>query len=71
MTSIVPPWQTGDTDLSDEVYDALVPLDGFPKGTRGGPRIYRYKDWWVCVSTSDFGDMLVGRWGDLGRGDNR
>lgn len=61
-----PPWKTGDVELPDAVYDALVPLDGFPEGTRGGPRIYSYEDrWWVCVSLSDFGDLLVGAWGDL------
>lgn len=60
-----PPWETGAVDLSDEVYGALEPLDGFPKGSRGGPRIYRYERWWVSVSLSDFGDILVGPWGEL------
>lgn len=68
-----PPWNTGDMDLlSDEVYDALVPLDGFPKGSRGGPRIYSYLDhWWVSISLSDFGDLLVGSWGELSRDANK
>lgn len=64
-TAAVPPFKTGDYDMADEVYDALEPLDGFPKGSRGGPRIYRYGRWWVVVSTSDFGDLLVGPWGVL------
>lgn len=58
-----PPWETGSMDIPDEVYDALIPLDGFPKGSRGGPRIYRYDRWWVSISLSDFGDLLVGPWG--------
>ena len=65
---MTPPWRTGDHDIPDEVYDALEALDGFPKGSRGGPRIYRYEDWWVCISLSDFGDVFVGPWGPLGNG---
>lgn len=52
-------------DVSDEVYAALEPMDGFPKGTRAGARPYRYRDWWVVISLSDFGDLLVGAWGPL------
>lgn len=63
---VAPPWQTGDVDMSDEVYEALVPLDGFAKGTRGGPRPYSFNgEWWVVVSLSDFGDLIVGAWGPL------
>lgn len=54
-------------DLDDAVYDALVPLDGYRKGSRGGPRPYIYEGrWWVVVSLSDFGDLLVGAWGPIG-----
>jgi hypothetical protein len=60
-----PPWTTGDTDLPGPLYAALEPLDGFPKGSRGGPRIYRYRRWWLVVSLSDFGDLVVGQWGEL------
>lgn len=56
--------QAGDTDLEDDVYDALVPIDGYAKGSRGGPRPFwltvdedRYV---VVVGLSDFGDLLVG-----------
>jgi len=63
--SAAPPFTTGDMDLPDEVYDALEPLDGFPKGSRGGSRIYRYRQWWVAISHSDFGDIIVGAWGAL------
>lgn len=65
MSDISPPWKMGDAEMSDATYDALVPLDGYPKGSRGGPRIYAYDRWWVVVSLSDFGDLLVGQWGDL------
>lgn len=61
-----PPFQTGDREMSDEVYEALVPLDGYVKGSRGGPRPYSYDDkWWVVVSLSDFGDLFVKDWGPL------
>lgn len=60
-----PPWKMGE-EPSDEMYAALEPLDGFRKGSRGGPRIYSYEGrWWVVVTLSDFGDALVGQWGDL------
>lgn len=70
---MTPPFRTGDTDMPDAVYDALVPLDGFPKGSRGGPRPYTWTDgdgrgWWVVVSVSDFGDLLVGAWGPIRAG---
>lgn len=53
-----------DTAMDDDVYDALVPLDGFRKGSRGGPRPYRLdadgRSFILVVSLSDFGDVLVG-----------
>lgn len=55
--------------IPDAIYDALVPLDGYPKGSRGGPRPYVYsngaKAWWVVVSVSDFGDEFVGQSGPI------
>ena len=64
-----PPFSTGDVDMLDEVYDLLQPLDGFPKGSRGGPRPYSItwndRRWWVVVSLSDFGDLIVGQWGPI------
>lgn len=60
-----PPFEQGDVDMDDEVYTALVPMDGFPKGSRGGPRPYRYGRWWVIVGLSDFGDLFVGPWGPV------
>jgi hypothetical protein len=56
--------------MSTDVYEALQPMDGYPKGTRGGPRPYRYDDpdghaWWVIVSLSDFGDEYVGMYGPI------
>ena len=60
------PWKTGDVHLTDDVYEALVPLDGYPKGSRGGPRPYTYGGrWWVVLGLSDFGDLLVGAWGPI------
>lgn len=58
------PPETGDDELEDDVYEALVPMDGWIKGSRGGPRPY-YLDcdgrrYIVVVSISDFGDCLVG-----------
>lgn len=61
-----PPWQSGSMDISDEVYDALVPMDGYPKGSRGGSRVYNYQDqFWLVLSHTDFGDVIVGQWGKL------
>lgn len=59
------PFVQGATSLPDDVYDALVPLDGFPKGSRGGPRPYVYEDedglvWWAIIGLSDVGDLTVG-----------
>lgn len=63
------PWKRGDIELPDGVYEALVPLDGYSKGSRGGPRPYLYENddgkWWVIVNLSDFGDMTIGAWGPM------
>lgn len=61
-----PPWRQGDTDMAEGVYEDLVPMDGYPKGSRGGSRIYNYRDqYWVVIGHSDFGDIFVGQWGKL------
>jgi hypothetical protein len=61
-----PPWKTGEMDISDDVYGNLVPMDGYPKGTRGGPRVYNYRDqYWVVLTHMDSGDVIVGQWGKL------
>lgn len=63
MTELAPPWRTGDTDVADELFDALEPLDGFAKGSRLGPRPYGFDAWWVVVTVDDRGRRLVGPWG--------
>ena len=63
------PFTPGATDIDEDVWRDLEPLDGFPKGSRSGPRIYRYdaggRHWWVVISTSDFGDIGVGQSGPM------
>lgn len=62
------PFSFGAT-LPDEIHNALVPLDGYPKGSRPGPRPYLYSNgagvWWVIVSVTDFGDEYVGQSGPV------
>lgn len=55
--------QAGDIAIDDETYEALLPMDGWAKGSRGGPRPYWLthdgKRYVVVVSFSDFGDVIV------------
>lgn len=56
--------------MPEEVWDRMVPLDGFPKSLEGTNRLFVFRDddgqsWWVAVNLHDSGEVFPGYFGLL------